>query len=141
MLIAYVEESIDSVYIIGRLSSLDDPIPARAYNTENGETAMVLKAREGEAVQVSGGRIDLTKGDAPGAENLVLGQQLRTMLNDILLRIDTLEAAFRGHVHADPVSGNVGPTNPTYMPDPISDLQGRLDDILSQVAYTERGAE
>ena len=153
VILAMVEGSEQGNYIIGRLSSKDDPMPARAWNQEEKKTALVVKAREMEELQLTGQRIDLTQGDELGSENLVLGQQYKLLLTDILDHMKALieahnglVSAFNGHNHNYAATTSSGLTAApgsqgmdfTGMTD---DLKGRLDDTLSLVGYTEKGAQ
>ena len=157
VILAMVEGSEDGNYIIGRLSSKDDPMPARAWNQEEKRTALVVKAREMEELQLTGQRIDLTQGDELGSENLVLGQQYKLLLTDILDHMKALIEAhnglvseFNSHTHMYVDNHDGGPTNATTQAPGsqgmdftgmTDDLKGRLDDTLSLVGYTEKGAQ
>jgi uncharacterized protein involved in type VI secretion and phage assembly len=156
VLVAFADGDIDSCFVIRRLTSKEDKIPLQAVE---GDTAIV--SLNGKKAWISSDtRINLSKGTTQPTENLVLGQQLKSLLSDILNELATqastlssLATAIATHTH----SGNLGyPTSAPMITAPFtsaaSDLSENasnfssnksspVDDsmILSDIAFTEKG--
>lgn len=143
VLVIFPDGEVDQAFIIKRLTSRVDKIPATAA-----DGSLVMKALAGtKAWLTSDSRINLSKGDTAPTENLVLGQQLKILLSDILNKLSDLSVKISTHTHV----GNLG--YPTSAPNEAADfitLQGNFDDIrsspvedemiLSDLAFTEKGS-
>ena len=155
VLVAFAEGDVELAFIIARLSSREDKIPLNA-----GEGDIVLKALTGKKGWFTALKVYLTKSHTVPTENLVLGQQLKTLLSNTLAKlqelsdkVDALSTEVSTHTHA----GNLGyPTSPPNTAAAFvslaadftalgTDFDGfktsPVDDevILSDVAYTEKG--
>lgn len=128
VLVGMVEGSKDQVVVIRRFTSREDKMPINAANGD-----LVAKALSGKKTWVqSDTKILLAKTDTEPTENLVLGQQLKTLLSDVL-------AALAAHKHI----GNLGYY--TAPPDNASTYTAKKanpvdnEGILSNLAFTEKG--
>lgn len=157
VLVAFADGENDYCFVISRLSSSTDKLPLRAVDGH-----LVLKSKSGKkAWLTSDSKILLSEGDAEPTENLVLGQQLKTLLIDMLAKltelsgkVEELSNEVATHNHA----GNLG--YPTSAPNQsgsfvalAADFNGigvDFDDlsaspvqdevILSDLAFTEKGS-
>lgn len=142
VLVAYADGDDDQAFVFKRLSSKEDSIPA---NAAGGNT--VLKSLAQKALWLTGQEnLYLSKGDSTPSENLVLGQQLKALLSDILSQLADLSMAISTHNHI----GNLGyPTSPPNQAGDFVAFQGEFDNlksspvedeaILSDFAFTEKG--
>lgn len=155
VLVAFAEGDVEHAFVIKRLTSREDKIPLKA-----GEGDLVLKALTGKLGWISAFKIYLTKSHTAPTENLVLGQQLKTLLSGTLAKlqalsnkVEALSTEISTHTHA----GNLGyPTSPPNTAAAFTSLAtdftglgedfdafktSPVDDeaILSDVAYTEKG--
>lgn len=156
VLVGFADGSNDYAFIIARLTSVDDKIPAKATTGD-----LVVKSKAGKSVWVtSNTKINLSKGDTAPTENLVLGQQLKDCLVDILGKVtelsgkvEELSTKISTHTHA----GNLGyPTSPPNESGDFISLAGDFnglaadfddissspvadEEILSDLAFTEKG--
>lgn len=129
VLVGQAEGSKDYAYVLKRIVTKDEKIPVNAATGD-----IVMKAQPGKKAWItSDTRINLSKSDGAPTENLVLGQQLKTLLGQLI----TLVA---NHTHV----GNLGaPTGPPQTASQISNLKSNSvdnDAILSTVAFTEKGS-
>lgn len=129
VLVGQAEGDDDQAFVMRRLSSEDDKIPATAITGD-----MVAKALAGKKLWLtSDTRINISKGDAAPNENLVLGQVLKSVLSDFM-------AKYIAHKHM----GNLGFF--TAPPDNAADVTAKKADpvdnskILSDIAFTEKGS-
>jgi hypothetical protein len=155
VLVAYADGEFDQAFVIRRLSSAEDKLPQQAIA---GDTVAVALA--GKKVWVSSNtRINLSKSATQPTENLVLGQQLKTLLSamlgelaDLAQQVADLADGVSSHTH----SGNLGfPTSPPTVTTAFdgasagaSEIKGALDNlksspveddgILSDLAFTEK---
>jgi hypothetical protein len=129
VLVGQAEGDVEQAFILRRLSSSEEKIPA---NVDDG--SIVLKSVAGKKIWVtSDTRINLSKADGTPSENLVLGQVLKTVLGQFMQK-------FIEHTHI----GNMGfqTTAPSNATDVTSLKSGNVDNegILSQIAFTEKGS-
>lgn len=127
VIVAYVEGDADLAYVIRRLTSAEDKVPAQAMTGD-----MVLKALPGKKMQVlSDLNVYLGRGGADPAENIPLGQVLKTLLS-AWLTIDSTQ----DHI------GNLGykTSVPTQFQDYLDLKASPVDDelMLSDLAFTEK---
>lgn len=142
VIVAFADADPDQAFIMSRLSSKEDTIPETAAD---GST--VIRSLEEKMLWLtSGTKINLSKGDTPPTENLVLGQELKNLLIEILAKLSDLSLKTSTHTHI----GNLG--YPTSAPNEAADfvqLKGDFEDlsaspvedevILSDLAFTEKG--
>ncbi len=141
VLVAFPEADDDHGLIIKRLTSREDKIPASAIGGD-----LVLKSLASKKAWLSGLNVNLSQGDTAPTENLVLGQQLKTLLVDILTQLHDLALKVSTHTHV----GNIG--FPTSAPNEAADFLLILTEfdnlksspvqdeaILSDFAFTEKG--
>lgn len=157
VLVAFADGENDYCFVVGRLSSKEDKLPLRAV-----EGHLVLKSKSGKKIWVtSNSKILLSKGDSEPTENLVLGQQLKTLLSYVLAqladqadKLKQLSTDISSHQHI----GNLGypvstPLNAaaftaaaTQFDTKKSNFEAKksspVDDqiILSNLAFTEKGS-
>ena len=144
VLMALEDGSRDNAYIISRLSSKDDKIPAQAM--EDDTIAKALPGKKAHLVSDTRVNIGLGNPDAEPEEPLVLGNALVTALETYISdRIIEILDEFIG----SPVGmGNLGNPVPLYAT--LSSNLGTIkagivsdktsfQDFLSQIAYTEKG--
>lgn len=156
VLIAFADGENDYAFVISRLTSSIDKLPLKAIDGH-----LVLKSKSGKQIWLtSSNKILISKGDTEPTENLVLGQELKTLLVDILAKLtelsgkcDDLSTEISQHTHA----GNLGyPTSPPNQAasfvqfatdfnglgadfDDISSSPVQDEIILSDIAFTEKG--
>lgn len=156
VLVAFADGDNDYAFIITRLTSVEDKIP---LNSANGD--FVIKAKAGKkAWLTSNTRINLSKGDTEPTENMVLGQELKTLLISTYDKLKMLNTklnslALKDSTHTH--SGNLG--YPTSPPNQASDFATLAADftaigndfdalntspvkdqkILSNISFTEKG--
>lgn len=130
VIVGFMEDDEDQVYVLKRLSSQSDKIPKQAINGH-----IVLKALAGKELHLASDEkilIGLGDPDSPPDEPLVLGTQLKDMLQELITAIKAIT-----------VYGNLGV--PTTVPINSSDFTDIDDDyvdndkILSDLAVTEKG--
>lgn len=157
VLVAFADGENDYCFVIRRMSSKEDNLPLKAVDGH-----LVLKSKAGKEVWLTGqSKILLSKGDTVPAENLVLGQQLKTLLSYLLAQLaeqsdqlKTLSTEIANHQH----TGNLGyPTAPPLTPTPFTTAATQMDAkktnyntkkgspvddsvILSDFAFTEKGS-
>lgn len=129
VIVGQAEGKEEQAFVVARLSSADELIPANAIAGD-----LVMKARAGQqAWLTSNTRINLSKSDGQPTENLVLGQQLKTVLSSFM-------QAFETHPHI----GNMGyvTTAPQNAQTVTSARQQNVDNggVLSNIAFTEKGS-
>ena len=129
VLVAFPDNDVDSAVVIRRLTNLDDTIPPNATSGD-----LVVKSREGENLWLTGQkRVNITKGDAAPDENLVLGKQLKALMQQLLQTLSQ-----ETHV-CGPPGYNSSPPNQAadynnMKASPVDD-----DAMLSDVSFTEKG--
>lgn len=156
VLVAFADGDSNQCYVIRKLTSKQDTIPLRAA-----EGDMTLISLAGTNLWVtSNEKIYLTKGTTVPTENLVLGQELKTLLVNLLVelkklteKVDDLSTEVSTHSHA----GNLG--YPTSAPNEaaafvalataVEEIGTALNElkaspvedqkILSDLAFTEKG--
>jgi len=80
VLVGFADGNNDYAFIISRMSSTVDKLPLKAIDGH-----LVLKAKAGKQSWLTSNlKILLSKGDTVPTENLVLGQQLKTLLSYVL---------------------------------------------------------
>lgn len=127
VLVAFADGSPDHAFVIRRLTSKTDTIPAQAVTGDSVYRALASK----KAHLISDTRINLARGGAEPTENLVLGQIFKEMMSEFL-------QIFAEHRHI----GNLGYYTPP--PDNFNDAldlkASPVDDeaILSDVSFTEK---
>lgn len=147
VIIAYADGSPENGFIIGKISSSDDKIPLRAFLGH-----CVHSAPSGKKMNISSDtRVNLGRGNdlIEESEPLVLGEVLKSCLDDFTTRLDTILAdIIAGPIAVDSM-GSSCPTHPALVLKlQATKLQLTLDvtkylvtiatNILSQIAYTER---
>lgn len=141
VLVAQAEGDDDQAYIIKRLSSRADKIPAIALTGDK-----VHKTLNGKKFwNVSDTRFNISRGETEPTENLVLGQVFKQFASDLL-------AVLKDHAQNDAVHKHIGNLGYyTAVPDNESDYLSRkseydtlkaspIDDgaILSDLAFVEK---
>lgn len=142
VLCASAEGQVDYSYVIKRLSSKEDKIPA---NAEGGNT--VLKALNTKELWLtSDSRINLSKGDSEPTENLVLGQIFKTFASSLISIMTGLIDDMKTEDHIGNLGFKTGtPLNSSAYDAAKSALNALkaspIDDsaILSNISYTEKG--
>ena len=144
VLVAFADGENETGFIFKRLTSQEEKIPLTAV-----DGSMVLKSHPGKKLWLTanGSHLHLSQGDTAPAENLVLGQQLKTLLVNILTELKTMATTASTHTH----TGNLG--YPTAPPTQASDFatngtnfdnlkSSPVNDntILSSFAFTEKGS-
>lgn len=141
-ILAFPEGDDEQAYILKFLTSKEDRAPVRAVQGHR-----VIKAKSGRQVWItSDNKILISKGDGVPTENLVLGQQLKLLLVDLITELMDLSQKVAMHTH----SGNLGyPTSPPNQSADFITLASSLDNlksspvedeaILSDLAFTEKG--
>lgn len=141
VLFANADGDDDQAYVIKRLSSREDKIPATAASGDK-----VHKARAGNKYwNVSDTKILLARGEEMPSENLVLGQIFKKFAQDLLTSLKAHSAVDEKHVHM----GNLGYY--TSKPKEFQEFLDRgteydtlkaspIDDeaILSDLGFTEK---
>lgn len=144
VLVAFADGNEDQGFIIRRLSSKEDKIPKQAGEGHNYFKALAgKKTYIGSEVKTIIGK--LGEGADP-TENLVLGQQLKSLLTDILAELKSQADTLAAHTHI----GNVG--SPTSAPIQATNITAHgtvfnqkkaspVGDeiILSDIVFTEKG--
>jgi len=141
VLVANAEGDDDQAFVVKRLTSRSDKIPAAAIAGDK-----VHRARAGNKYwNVSDTKIFLARGDAEPTQNLVLGQVFKTMMSSLLatLKVHAQDDAEHRHI------GNLG----YYTEVPLNELEyldrkdeynilksSPIDDeaVLSDLGYTEK---
>lgn len=143
VLVAFAQGDPDYCFIISRMTSSEDKFPLKAT-----EGHLVLKAKSGKQLWItSNNKILLSKGDGTPAENLVLGQKLKTLLSTLLEKVSTLSDKVSSHTHV----GNLGyPTDAPIQAGDFTSLKSDFDALkanpvdnsamLSDIAFTEKGS-
>ena len=157
VLVAFADGENDYCFVIRRMSSREDNLPLKAVDGH-----LVLKSKSGKQAWLTGqDKIMLSKGDTVPTENLVLGQQLKSLLSYLLGQLaeqsdqlKTLANEIKIHQHI----GNLGyPVGQTLNPTPFQTAETQMntkktnyntkkaspvDDqiILSDFAFTEKGS-
>lgn len=140
VLVAFADGDDDHVFVIKRLTSKEDKIPATALTGD-----LVLKALAGKKAWLTATKIYLSKADTVPTENLVLGQKLKTFITDL----NTILKSLVDQISQITVAGNLGyPTSTPNNAAAITAIKTQLDDlmsanitnsaILSDVSYTEK---
>lgn len=142
VLLVNAEGDDDQSYVIKRLTSRTDKIPAAAASGDK-----VHRARKGNKYwNVSDTKILLAKGDAEPTENLVLGQIFKKFASDLLAQLKLHATTDSTHVHmgnlgfytAPPKEANDfvarGTQYDTLKASPIDDQK-----VLSDLSFTEKG--
>ena len=146
VLVEFVDKDPDSAFVTRRLTSKTDKIPLKAT-----EGHLVMQAKDGKEVYVAGSKVNLARRNQIPTEPVPLGNVLKTMLgNEIDKNVEALTAIKTGPLGL----GNLGAP---VMPAPalVATLNGVIEslntiketyittagtNIVSQVAFTERGA-
>ncbi len=159
VIVAFVEGDPDHAYVIARLSSKDEVLPAFATSGHS-----VKYARPGKKLYLgSETKISLARPAVEPTEPLVLGTVFKNFMSTVLTQLITTQAqvmalvdAFNAHTH----EGNLGYLTGTPQPTDItsatlvkttvntaksnvnSQKSSPIDDgaVLSQIAFTEKGA-
>lgn len=140
VIVCFAEGDVEQAFIIRKLSAKDDKIPKNAV-----EGHTVLKSMQGKNLWLtSDSKINLSKGDTAPTENVVLGQQLKALLSDILTQIADLAEKVSTHTHP----GNLGyPTGAPMQAADFVSLKSEVDNlksspvgdekILSKISFTD----
>lgn len=145
VLIAFANGDEDYGFVIRRLSSKEDIIPKQAGEGHNYNKALPGKKNYlGSDVKTIIGK--LGEGADP-IENLVLGQQLKALLIDILAELKDQADTLASHTHIGNMGGQTSPPNESAditahgavfdakKASPVGD-----EIILSDVVFTEKGS-
>lgn len=141
VLFGQAEGSEDYAFILKRLTSEEDKIPEIAAS---GDT--VKKTKTGKKFwNISDTKVFLSRSESEPTENLVLGQQLKTLMIDLLSELSTHANTDAVHTHI----GNLG--YKTLVPDQAADFNANKskydtlkaspvedETILSDLSYTEK---
>lgn len=140
-LFAQAEGSEDYAFIIKRLTSEEDKIPEVATTGDK-----VNHAKAGKKYwNISDSKIFLSRNGEEPTENLVLGQQLKTLMSQLLATLATHADTDANHDHIGNLGYNVNIPNQTadyearkedyegYKSSPVDD-----ETILSDLSYTEK---
>jgi hypothetical protein len=141
VLVAFAEGDDDQAFVVRRLTSKEDTIPERA--TEGHSVIRSLAGKQ--AWLTSDTKVLVSRGDTEPTENFVLGQQLKTLLSDLLTELKTLCTTLSTHTHI----GNLGyPTSAPVQASAISASGTEFDnqkaspvndeEILSDLAFVEK---
>lgn len=142
VVVVFADGSNDDAYIISRISSKVDNLPVNALNGD-----LVMKALADKKAWLTGQIVQITQGDSVGTENLVLGQQLKNLLVDVLGTLKDLCDLLASHTHV----GNLGfPTAPPAQASQFSSIGSSFaglkaspvedEAILSSFSFTEKGS-
>lgn len=131
VLVAFCDGHPDEAHVIKMLTTSDEQISAFARlghtitNSRPGKKNYI-----GSDTKVSIGRID-----HEGSENLVLGQQIKALLSQVLDAIST-------HTHNYDDAGNPAVTQPPLNASAFTGAKSTVDSgsILSDIAFTEKGS-
>ena len=132
VLLVFAEKDAEQCFLVSRLSSYEDSIPADASNGN-----MVLKAFDGKKLFLqSNTKVNIGKSAGDLTEPLVLGEVLKEFLEELLKAF--LEAPQIGITPFGPAFLDPGiRTKLTqFKTEYITDADSN---ILSQIAFTERG--
>jgi hypothetical protein len=134
VLVGMAEGDEENAFVMLKLSNREDKIPVNAASGD-----MVAKALTSTKLWLtSDTRINLTKGDDAPTEPLVLGNVLKTFLTEFLDSI--LNAAQIGQCAVGPVF--LDPSIRTALVQYKTEyLETESSNIVSQLAFTERGGE
>lgn len=129
VLVGMAEGDEEQAFVLRRLSTKEDKIPLQAIDGD-----LCIAAKTGKKVWVtSADKIYLSKGSAEPTENLVLGLELKAMLQTLLTAIST-----HTHICAAPGFVSAPPVNASAFTglksSPVDD-----DALLSDIAFTEKG--
>lgn len=141
VIVGNAEGDDDQAFVLKRLSSRTDKIPAAAVAGDK-----VHRARAGNKYwNVSDTKIFLARGDTAPTQNLVLGQVFKTMMSNLLAKLKLHAQNDADHYHI----GNLG----YYTSVPVNQLDyltrkdeyntiktSPVDDesVLSDLSYTEK---
>lgn len=132
VLVAMVDGHPDESHITRNLTSSDDPIPDFAIAGHK-----VIYSRSGaKAYLGSDTKVSIGRPGVEGTENLVLGQELKTLLSNIL-------SAVSSHVHPYDDAGTPNMTQVASNASTFDSLKSNSVDneaILSDIAFTEKGS-
>lgn len=131
VIVAFCDGLPDEAHVIRVLTNNEEPISAFAQlghtitNSRPGKKNYV-----GSDTKVSIGRIDVE-----GNENLVLGQQIKSLLSQVL-------AAIASHTHPYDDAGTPSVTQPPGNAGSFTSAKSTVDSgaILSDIAFTEKGS-
>ena len=141
VLFVQAEGDDDQAYIIKRLTSKEDTIPAEASTGDK-----VHRAKAGKKYwNISDSKIFLSRNGTAPTENLVLGQVFKTYSQNLLLEIKKILVTLQEETHV----GNLGyDTSPPNQASDYADNQAEIEgfkaspidseDILSDLSYTEK---
>lgn len=154
VMVGFLDGEEDEAFVIRRLSSAEDTIPATA---EDG--SLVMRSLAGKkSWTTSDTRINLSRGDAEPTENLVIGQVFKTtyidhlsQLIDALDKLATQRETDAAHIHIGifGVPVNIPTTSGTMTAEKalLDTIKGLVEDIkadveaetiLSDVSFTEK---
>jgi hypothetical protein len=147
VLIGFAGGSEDSAFIIKRLISKDDPYPEQLEQGHSVVKALPSKKMYmGSDTKTFIGKalnVDLT-------ENLVLGQQLKTLLVALLSELKSLSDNIASHTHIGNLGFETSPPQQEIAGGVFSDHGAFFDDkksspvedevILSDIVFTEKGS-
>ena len=141
VLFAQAEGDDDQAFVIKRLTSREDKIPAEAATGDK-----VHRAKAGKKYwNVSDTNIYLSRSGTVPTENLVLGQELKALMSDILAQLAIHAQTTGGHDHIGNLGFKTTPPNQagdyTTIETAYNDLKASpVDDetILSDLAFTEK---
>lgn len=142
VLIGQAEGEVDQAFVLRRLTSKEDTIPAEAANGD-----LVARSLAGKKARlISDMAVWLSKPGSTPTENVVLGQVFKQLMIDLLDKIQELTEAVGTHTHM----GNLGIQTPPPIEAPdflqlsmdFSTLKSSpVEDeaVLSDLAFTEKG--
>lgn len=130
VLVVFAEGDVEQAFIIKKLSSKEDKVPTNAVAGHS-----VIKSMAGKELWLtSDTKIYLSNADAAPTENVVLGQQLKALLTEILTQVGTLAEKIASHTH----TGNLGyPTAPPDQAADFSSLKSEFDNLKSSPVEDE----
>lgn len=141
VLFAQADGDVNQAFVVKRLTSREDKIPTSAINGDK-----VTKAKAGKKYwNISDNKIFLSRTDTAPTENLVLGQELKSLMSDLLAQLAIHAQTTGGHDHIGNLGFKTTPPNQagdyTTIETAYNDLKASpVDDetILSDLAFTEK---
>ena len=141
VLIAFADGDDDQAFVIKRLTSKEDKMPANVITGDS-----VLKALAGKKAWItSDSKINLSKGDSAPTENAVLGQVFKTYASELLGIFKDVLTELKTETHLGNLGFKTGvPTNASAYNDKKTEVEALkaspIDDsaILSDLTFTEK---
>lgn len=148
VLVAMADKEEDASFVIRRLTSKVDKIPAQAADFHT-----VIKALAGKKLYLGSDIATLigkiTDEGADPDEPLVLGTELKTLLSSVLAEISSIWAALLTHMHPTAAIGPPSPPSPPFTTT-VAASKATIDSLKaspvddgkmnSDIAFTEKGS-